>query len=230
MSSFSVEDPVMWRLGSALSSIANKSYMGGRKSVHSSVHELLDFKSGYRNAPTAYSLGYIIDNFSSFAKSFQDCLYVLGQFVVEESMPEDFTAAATREEADFYVDILAQLKIQVPALTATHVELQAHFFSLVVSSSKSTWAGLGKVKEFFSPLSQLRDAYFHSPSQELLTEYLELSRKLMLDEYFTYSILAGITHEEQAENILAIEKHEAALEVMILMEALNNASPMKVVA
>jgi hypothetical protein len=161
--------------------------------------------------------------------------YYLANFAHFESVYEEWLAfirkSVKRARAEYRISQLtdylreseeeiAYIRYLCDNMTPSHLDLQLHFYTVVLIAPRDPESSNLDVAEFFGPLYDLRDAYFHDPSPLYLDEYLRFSRELVKHPYYAGTVTKGVDQLELQRVLAKVEELATSLEVHSMLHTL----------
>lgn len=216
-------DPFITALNSSINLLNNSVHPGGAypraKVLYPSLNVLRTFAhSGYAEDDRRRALSVATATFDDFEKAYLD---VMTEFEKMRGRARAWwrKAQLTSQLEGGRQDLvwLRQLKENISPL---HIELQEHFYTMVVKYPRGSEADNMTAAEFFDPLYKLRNEYFLRPSFEVLEAYRRVSKELQSSTYYSEVLRAGLTSTAVSVWDAHLEDHELELDVLSMVETL----------
>jgi hypothetical protein len=106
-------------------------------------------------------------------------------------------------------------------ITPLHLQLQAHFVTLVTLAYDGQILRDTEETKFLAPLTSVRDQFFLSPRASHPAEYMKLSQELQASFYYKEMLLASVSRSDRAEMEPQLAEHELELEIQTMVRELS---------
>jgi hypothetical protein len=217
------DDPFISALNSTINRLRNSIHVGGAyvkaKTLYPSVQELRQFsRTSYSDEERKHALALACSTFSEFEKAY---LEVIAEFEAMKSRARlEWKHSMLDDQIKGELQNLEWLRQLKRNISPVHIELQAHFYALVLQYPRNPEANSSEAAEFFEPLYELRNEYFLRPSTSVLSSYRSMSRKLQEAPYYSEVLRAAMYPAGKAVWESIIGARELELEVLSMVEEL----------
>jgi hypothetical protein len=216
-------DPFITALNSTINALNNSVHPGGAypraKVLYPSLDALQAFtRNSWFDKEQRDMLSLATATFEEFEKAYID---VMTEF---EKMRKRARAQWKKDQLTSQIEggkqdleWLRQLKANI---SPVHIELQDHFYTLVMRYPRGAEASNSIAVNFFRPLYELRNEYFLRPSLEGPKAYCRVAKELKSAAYYSDVLRAGLTSTVTATWETRLEAQELELEVAMMMNEL----------
>lgn len=215
-----IEDPFMLLLQYSVERIACTldvaSPLPDYSVIGPAITKLMAFASKADNNMSSTALASVLADFSAFETNFELIIAAYERTIL--ATRATWKKKAIASQLELFKDDLLKLRLMKSYLTPAHLELQSHFYRLLVKTPRGYIANREEIETFFQPLFKLRDEYFTKARAGLLSEYLAKSKELSNSVYYLTVVLDGVDKDKLANAQAFSDRPLVELEVMSMLE------------
>lgn len=191
--------------------------------LYPSIQALRHFRQNYYyNSKALGALNVVTSEFAEYERLYKEVLAII-EIALKRARSE-WRKEYIASQLQSYKDRLDNVRSFKNKLTPAHLEFQNHFYKLVVMTPRGPQADDLETADFFGPLYDLRNEYFHQRRPGLIQEYLAKSKELLASDYYAEVVRYGLDADKLAKSALIqadIEDHVVELEFLDMFEELD---------